>query len=167
MPIARKYSPREILNLLHSCENSRLIPSAAPAHALGTHLYITRNGMQTRVVDEVMEQATKFSTMQDMVGAVYEAFNSAAGQTALARLDAGENRVVVKHTVLGSYDAEGELGEIFVFPMLNNAAERKAMRAGGSLGSLGQKKVRQVTLIVDKQDANTPWIQTAYPSQVI
>jgi hypothetical protein len=168
MPIARLYTPLDILNLLQAAEGQRRVPSAAPAHTLGTHLNITKQGLETRILDDVMEQATKFASSEDMVGCVYEAMNSASGQMELVKLDNGSQpRVIITHTPKGSYDAEGELGEIFVFPMLANATEKKAMRVGGSIGSMGTRKIRVVKVIVDKQDANTPWIQTAYPAEVV
>ena len=167
MPIARRYTPAEIENFLKASEGQKRVPSASPAHTLGMHLNITKQGMETRVLDEVKEQATRFSSAEDLIGAVYEAMNSAQGQLNLNDLDSGaKDRVLITHSLTGSYDAEGEMGEIFVFPMLDNAKEKKAMRAVGSLGGTGTRKIQQVTVIVDKLNATTPWIQTAYPSKL-
>jgi hypothetical protein len=173
MPYARKYTPKEVQDILNACEGNANGGNPNAAHTLGQHLYITKNGMQSRIVDEVKEAATRFSSEEDLVGAAYEALNSATGFAELSKLDAGATkRVKITHNLVGAYEADVEYGEIWVPPggygatdesMANIKKMRNALSTGGSIGGATQKRALRVTLIVDENILGTPWIQTCYP----
>ncbi len=172
MAYARKYTPKEVHDLLKACEGNNNGGNPNSAHTYGQHLNISMQGLTTRVVSEVKEAATKFASEEDLVGAAYEALNSGAGFAELQKLDSKtEKRVLIKHTLVGKYEADVQYGDVWTMPFAldgvpskqKNVA-KKANTFSGAIGGTSGTRALKVVLIVDSAGSpDVPWIQTCYP----
>ena len=164
MPAARQYSETEVRGMLQIVEGNVNLASKtpvpadkrAPAHAIGLHGGSDHLSMVSRVLDPKSPNKTSvYKDFDTQVRATTELLNSAAGQTELAKLDAGtEKRVRISGALTnGSY-----YGAV---TQKNNATVTAA--TGKTTTSQNFKRATHGRVICEKFVGDILQIQTSFP----
>jgi hypothetical protein len=167
MPYNRQYTRTEVHDILTASER-RYRPNVPVAVAHEGHAISQHADGRADIFDRASSVKTdgRFLSRKDLILAVTEALNSAAGQTELARLSSQQSVAINATLVLYQGKLKAEVVHHAVLTVPKSVNTKKWVPAEGP-PHLTEKTVLGVTVIVDRLvPVNTDCsihIQTAYP----
>ncbi|MDO6765203.1 hypothetical protein [Agarivorans sp. 1_MG-2023] len=172
MPYARQYTKGEVRAIIDAlCEGHKRRSSTTDhigpaAHTLDKHWAVSMADLTLRVTRHIGKNnvygqhaprtASSFHSFDDVISAVYEALNSVLGQRELAKLDNGDDEVVIKfQTEFSFYRAQRQPDNLTIL--------QERQLPGLNMASRANIVIRKHKSPIDDEKL---WVQTVFPDEV-